>query len=191
MDTPVTYYKSNKINPHKFALWAAMASITMMFSAFISFYIVRYAAGNWLEFKFPPVFYGSTVSILATSVFLHFSLRAFRAHKAGQHKMFLWLSFSMGMLFVVLQILGWNDLFEKGVDLKGNVSGAFFYLISGVHAVHVLGGVAALIVALIHTYSLKFKPTYKRISRFELVVQYGHFIDFIWVYLFLFLLIYK
>ena len=68
---------------------------------------------------------------------------------------------------------------------------SFFYLLSGIHALHVLGGIAAISVALIHAFTLKFKVTDIRINRFDLVVNYWHFVDFLWVYLFLFLLISK
>ena len=101
------------------------------------------------------------------------------------------LSFILGIAFIILQYFGWTELYKKGVDLKGNVSGSFFYLLSGIHALHVLGGIAAISVALIHAFTLKFVVTDRRINRFDLVVNYWHFVDFLWGYLFLFLLISK
>ena len=71
--------KRNTIHPHKFALWAAMASITMMFGAFTSAYIVKQAAGNWLEFAMPNEFYLSTLMILVSSITLHISFKAFKS----------------------------------------------------------------------------------------------------------------
>lgn len=183
--------KRNKINPHKFALWAAMASIMMMFGAFTSAYIVKQAAGNWLEYSFPALFYVSTAVIVLSSVTLHLSFKAFKAENEGQYKLMLWISLALGVLFVVMQYIGWTQLFARGIDLKGNVSGSFFYLISGIHALHVLGGIAALIVALIHAHTLKFTVTDKRINRFDLTINYWHFVDFLWVYLFVFLIISK
>lgn len=183
--------RRNKIHPHKFALWAAMASITMMFGAFTSAFIVKQASGNWLEFSLPNVFYVSTLVILLSSFTLHRSFVMFKAHQEGGYKSMLIVTFLLGILFIVLQYMGWNALYEKGVDLKGNVSGSFFYLLSGIHALHVLGGIAALSVALLHAYKLKFNVTQSRIDRFDLVVNYWHFVDFLWVYLFLFLLISK
>ena len=76
-----------------------------------------------------------------------------------------------------------------GIDLKGNPSGSFLYVITGVHALHIIGGIAALIVALLHAFTLKFKITPKRKIRFELVIHYWHFIGLLWVYLFGFLLL--
>jgi cytochrome c oxidase subunit 3 len=183
--------KRNKIHHHKFTLWAAMASITMMFGAFTSAYIVRQAAGNWLEFSLPNAFYFSTAIMLISSATLHLSFKNFKNGQEKMYKMYLLLTLVLGLSFVVLQYIGWTSLYKIGVDLKGNVSGAFFYLFSGIHALHVLGGIAALIVATLHAYTLKFVVSARRINRFDLVVNYWHFVDFLWLYLFVFLLISK
>ena len=187
-ESNVLINKRNTIHPHKFALWAAMASITMMFGAFTSAYIVKQAAGNWLEFSMPTEFYISTLFILFSSLTLHTSFRAFKAGQESKYKILLSTTLLMGLSFVVLQYFGWTSLYKIGVDLKGNVSGSFFYLLSGIHALHVLGGIAALIVAVLHAYTLKFKVSELRINRFDLVVNYWHFVDFLWIYLFIFLL---
>ncbi len=185
-----TPYRS-RIHPQKFALWVAFASITMMFAAFTSAYIVKQAAGNWLEYTMPGVFYMSTAVLLASSVTLHLSYRNFIQSRERPYKALLVLSFILGLTFVVLQYEGWTALFNMGIDLKANVSGSFFYLITGVHAAHVLGGVAAIVVAMIHAFSLPFIISPKRKLRFELVLHYWHYVDFLWVYLFIFLLVMK
>jgi cytochrome c oxidase subunit 3 len=95
----------------------------------------------------------------------------------------------LGVIFVVLQYYGWQGLYQIGVPLDGNPSGSFFYVISGVHAVHVLGGIAAMLVAMYHAFSMKFQVTEKRKNRFALVVQYWHFVDLLWLYLFVFILV--
>lgn len=177
------------IHPHKFGLWLAMASITMMFGAFTSAYIVRQAAGNWLEFRLPDLFYFSTIVILLSSVSLHTSYTSFKGGKERRYKVFLIISLLLGISFVALQYFGWTSLFNVGVDMKGNPSGSFLYLITGVHAGHVLGGIAALSVAILHAFTLPFKVTEKRRVRFQLVNQYWHFVDLLWVYLFIFLLL--
>lgn len=183
--------RRNTIHPHKFALWAAMASITMMFGAFTSAYIVKQAAGNWLEFQMPAAFYFSTFVILLSSVTIQLSFRSFLTKKEQHYKLFLLFTLLLGLTFVFLQYIGWTELFKIGVDLKGNVSGSFFYLLSGIHALHVLGGIAALIVAVLHAYTLKFNVSELRKNRFDLVLNYWHFVDFLWLYLFVFLLISK
>lgn len=185
----MTLDRRSRINPQKFALWLAMASMVMMFGAFTSAYLVKQAAGDWLEFKLPTVFYINTAVILASSVALHASVVNFRKGNESLYKGLLVVAFCLGIAFVGLQYVGWAQLFATGVDLKGNVSGSFLYLITGVHALHVLGGIAAIIVAMLHAFTLKFNVTEKRINRFELVLHYWHFVDVLWVYLFVFLLV--
>jgi len=185
----MTQNYSSRINPQKFALWTAMASITVMFGAFTSAYIVRQAAGNWLEFALPSLFYYSTAVIVISSITLHSSFYAYKNGKEQSYKMLLLLTFILGTAFVVMQYFAWQNLFASGIDMKGNPAGSFLYVITGVHALHVLGGIGTLIVALIHAFSLKYKITDKRKNRFELVVHYWHFVDVLWVYLLVFLLL--
>ena len=88
-----------------------------------------------------------------------------------------------------MQYQGWKALQAIGVELTTNPSSSFIYVISGIHAAHVLGGVAALLVATMHAFSLPFKVTGARKLRFELTLIYWHFVDFLWVYLFVFFMI--
>jgi cytochrome c oxidase subunit 3 len=173
----------NRIHPKKFALWVACASITMMFAAFTSAYIVRQAAGNWLEFELPNLFFLNTITIVLSSAALQASYFSFKRGNKQGYRLLLGLTFLLGMAFVVLQYMGWEALTEMGVMLDGNPSGSFIYVISGVHAAHVVGGMGALIVALLHAYILPFKPTARRKLRFELVLTYWHFVGILWLYL--------
>ncbi len=183
--------RRNKLHPQKFALYITFASIIMMFGAFTSAYIVKQAAGNWLEFTMPSVFYTSTAVILLSSLTLHASYNAFVNHKEQQYKLLLSISLLLGVGFLFLQYRGWEALFSIGIDLKGSISGSFVYLISGVHALHILGGIAAMIVGMIQAFTLEYKPTELRKHRFELTLHYWHFVDILWVYLFGFILLYR
>jgi len=161
----------------------------MMFIAFTSAYIVRQAAGNWLEFPIPPIFLISTIALVLSSIALHQSLAGFRKADSTKHKTFLVLAFILGIVFVILQYKGWMTLFGMGIELTGNPSGSFLYLISGVHALHILGGLGAMAIALVHAFSLPCDPTERRKLRFELVNHYWHFVDALWIYLLIFLII--
>ncbi len=180
---------NNRIHPLKFALWIAMASITMMFGAFTSAYVVRQAQGDWLEFSLPSLFYVSTVVLLVSSLTLHSSYKSFLGGRERRYKQWLGLSLALGTGFVVLQYLAWMQLYSVGIDLKGNPSGSFLYVISGVHALHIIGGIAAMLVAMINAFTLKFKITERRKINFELTLQYWHFVDLLWLYLLIFLYI--
>jgi len=181
----------NRIHPQVFGLYIAFGSIMMMFGALTSAYIVKHAQGDWLEYPMPVQFYWSTAVLLVSSVTLHISYNGFLKRKEMVYKMMLLVSFVLGMSFVVLQYKGWLSLFSIGVDLKANVSGSFLYLITGLHALHILGGIAAITVAILHAYTLPFVVTQKRKTRFTLVLHYWHFVDFLWIYLLGFLLYIK
>lgn len=181
----------NRIHPQIFALYIAFGSIMMMFGALTSAYIVKHASGGWLEYTLTNHFYYSTAVLLLSSVTLHTSYSSFKKQKEKPYKLFLIASLILGVAFVVLQYLGWTALFAKGVDFKANISGSFLYLITGLHALHILGGVAGIIVAIIHAFSLPFIVTEKRRIRFQLVLHYWHFVDILWIYLLTFLLLVK
>ena len=176
----------NKIHPKKFALWAACASITMMFGAFTSAYIVRQAAGNWLEFRLPDIFFINTAVIILSSVTIELSFRAYRKGKKAMYKNMVALTFLLGIAFVVLQYEAWMTLYDNGIELTGNPSGSFLYVISGMHAAHVLGGLAALLIAALRAWLLDFKVLGSRLLKLDLTRTYWHFVGVLWVYLILF-----
>ncbi len=181
--------RRNKIHPWKFALWLGCGSITMMFAAWTSAYVVRQAAGNWLEFKLPNIFFVNTAVLLLSSVAIHGSYLSFKREKEGLYKGLLVLATLLGLAFVALQYVGWAEMEKIGVPLRLNPSGDFIYVFTSFHAAHVLGGIAVLFVALTHAFALPFKPTAKRKLRFELTLTYWHFVDFLWIYLFSFFLL--
>ena len=133
------------------------------------------------------IFFISTIVLLISSITLHTSYKSFVSGKVGQYKNLLIISFILGIVFLVLQYQGWMELFSIGIDLKGNPSGAFLYVITGIHALHILGGLAAMTVALLNSFILKYKVTEKRKINYELTLQYWHFVDVLWVYLLIFL----
>ncbi len=189
INKPLTF--RNRIHPWLFALWISFASIIMMFGALMSAYIVKSAAGNWLEFGLPSQFYISTGLILSSSVCIHLAYKSFVGKRESSFKAFLFAALALGISFIVFQYLGYQNMFAAGVDLKANVSGSFVYLITGLHVLHVMGGITAITVALINAFLLPFITTEKRKIRLKLVCHYWHFVDILWIYLFCFLLFYK
>lgn len=179
----------SKIHPHKFALWAACASIVMLFAALTSAYIVRKAAGNWLEFKLPMAFFWNTGVIILSSVVLQASYYFFKKGNGQLYRILLVVGFLLGLVFLVMQYQGWQAMAAIGVELAGNPSGSFVYVISGLHAAHLLGGIAALIVAMVHAFVLKYKVTNQRKLRFELTLTYWHFMGILWIYVLLFFIL--
>ena len=173
----------------RFGLYIAFASIMMMFASLTSAYIVRKSAGNWLEFKLPSAFLYSSFVILLSSVTLHMSYTAFKKNNFQIYKLFLLGTFALGLMFVMFQFQGWQEMQSLEILLDGNPSGSFVYVISGVHLAHVIGGLTILMIACIHAYRLKPEVTSKRLSRFQLTTQYWHFVGLLWIYLYIFFLI--
>lgn len=182
-------YNRSKIHEHKFALWVGIGSIIMMFGALTSAYIVRRNSGNWFEFKIPDIFLLNTAVIILSSVTIHLSYKAFVRGAEKQYKGFLIATFLLGIAFIVLQYQGWQALTAIGATFTANPSSSFMFVIPGLHAAHVLGGLGALTMAMLHAFILPFKPTPRRKLRFELVVQYWHFVDILWVYLIVFFML--
>jgi cytochrome c oxidase subunit 3 len=178
----------SKVDSKKLVLIIGCASIIMMFMGLTSAYMVRRAGGNWLEFRLPNIFFLNTAILILSSVALHSSYIFFKKGQEQLYKGLLLLAFVLGLVFIVLQYKGWLDLTAIGVELTGNPAGSFIYVISGIHAAHILGGLAAILVAIIQGFSLKYKVTKKRKLRFELTLIYWHFVDFLWIYLLIFFL---
>jgi len=185
--TPRYENTNSNIHPLKFALWISMASICMMFGAFTSAYVVRQAQGNWLEFELPNIFFVSTAVLLLSSLLLHLSFNAFKLGEVQKYRYLLVGSLILGFAFLALQYSGWEALYSIGVDLKGNPAGSFLYMLTGVHALHIVGGLVALVIGVIKAFSMKYKLTERRKINFELTLHYWHFVDLLWVYLLIFL----
>lgn len=186
----MTAPRVRRIHPQKFALWVAIISMTMLFSAFTSAYIVRKSAGNWLSFPLPDAFFYSTVVILSSSIILHLAYKAFVKENYPLFRTLALTGFSFGIIFLILQYQGWLALNEMGVFLHTNQSSSFLGVILLAHAFHLIGGIAAMSIVLI--YALRSKTlelTPKRQLRIELVCTFWHFVDILWLYIIVFILI--
>lgn len=183
----VSEQQRKRLHPHKFSLWVAMASILMMFAGFTSAYIVKRNDSNWLEFSLPPVFSFSTAVILLSSLTLYLAARSFKARNMTRYKILITVTAALGVLFVILQAIGFRYLQDHGVKLIGsgsNPSGSFLGVITGVHMLHVIGGVIVLIVMFLRAISRRSK-NYSTVA-LEVASTYWHFVDAIWIYLFIF-----
>ena len=184
----VVMEQRKRIHPHKFTMWVGIASIIMMFAGLTSAYIVRKSGANWLEFDFPPVFWASTAAILLSSLTMHLALKSFKAREMKRYRILVTITAALGVLFALLQYDGFSFLYNHGVQVFGagsNPSASFLGIIIGLHALHVLGGVIALLVIFFKAYSQK-KKSYNTIP-IEIVSTYWHFVDILWIYLFIFL----
>ncbi|OJV56150.1 MAG: hypothetical protein BGO31_18190 [Bacteroidetes bacterium 43-16] len=177
---------TRKVNPQKFAMWFAIGSITLTFAGFTSAYLVRQGQGMWESFEMPAIFYYSTVAILLSSLTYLLGLKAFKKAQYSNYNAMMLITLALGITFMVLQFMGFKELYAQNIRINGNVSNSFFFVIAGAHLLHILGGVVALIIVLIRNAVLA-KEKRKAIG-LEILGTYWHFIDILWIYLFIFLM---
>jgi cytochrome c oxidase subunit 3 len=182
----VAMEQRKRIHPHKFTLWVGIASIVMMFAGLTSAYIVKRNQANWVTFELPKIFWYSTVVMIASSLTLMQALKMFKEHQVLKYRSLVVTTLALGVLFVIMQVTGFKELWANGFTLTANVSFSFLYIIVGLHALHVLGGIVALVVLFLKAFSSRVK-SYDSVP-VEVVSTYWHFVDLLWVYLFIFLL---
>lgn len=192
---------NRKLHPHKFAMWLAIASIVMMFAGLTSAYMVRQAQGQWRHFQIPDVFWVSTLAILTSSVTFFLGIRAFKQRHMRRFRNLLIVTILLGISFMLLQTFGFYELIsvpqaliidgqqagESVVLVSGNPSESFLFIIFGLHLLHILGGIVALTIVFLKAYSRRVK-IYKS-TGLEITATYWHFVDLLWIYLFLFFLL--
>ena len=175
-----------KIPTPKIVLWVAMVSMIMIFAGLTSGYIVRQAEGNWMSFEVPLAFYFSTGLLIASSITMFWAQKAVKRDQLQSIKIALILTLGLGLAFVFSQFLGYNQLVNEGVYFTGgNIAGSFFYVITGVHIAHLAGGILALIFT--SGKSIMEKYNSSNLLGIQLCAMYWHFLDFLWLYLFVFL----
>jgi cytochrome c oxidase subunit 3 len=182
----VSNQQRKKIHPHKFTLWVAIASILMMFAGLTSAYIVKSNQASWQEVGVPKIFWISTAVILISSLTMQMAVRSFKQRAMNQYRLLIAITFFLGIVFIIFQCIGFIQLWEQQVTLKGSGAGQFLYVIFGLHAIHVLGGVIALMVMFLRAFFGKIK-LYSAVP-VEVAATYWHFVDALWIYLLVFFL---
>jgi cytochrome c oxidase subunit 3 len=175
------------MHPKKFALWIFIASVLMIFAALTSAYIVRQADGNWMMFDLPDSFWITSAIILVSSGTMHWAYWAAKKDNLAATKLAISITSVLGLAFLIGQYVAWGDLVERNVYFVGNPSGSFVYVLSGLHGLHIVGGVIFLLVVLVATF--RFKVHSKSLDQIEMCATYWHFLDGLWLYLFVFLLL--
>jgi cytochrome c oxidase subunit 3 len=177
------------MNPKKFSMWLFLMSVVMIFASLTSGYIVRKAEGNWVDFELPPIFWFTTAILLLSSVTHQLAFNQAKKDNLEQTKGWMVVTALLGLGFLVSQWYSWVYLVNINVYFSGNnVAGSFLYVLTGLHAVHLI---SAVIFVLVITYrTFLFKVHSKDILGIELCTTYWHFLDALWIYLFAFLLLF-
>ena len=174
------------MHPKKFALWLFIVSVVMIFAGLTSAFIVRQAEGNWLDFELPRIFWVNSAVIILSSLTMHWAYLAAKKDQLDQLKLALGITTTLGFAFLVGQWYSWVALVEMDVYFVGNPAGSFLYVLTGLHAIHLISGVIFMIIVLIS--SFRYKIHSKRMTSLEMCATYWHFLGALWLYLFMFLL---
>ena len=182
-DIKAAYNKASKP-----LLWVGIISITMMFAGLTSGYVVRADNGNWLIFNLPNAFYLSTAVIITSSITLFFALQMAKKDNKKGAILGLLVTFVLGLVFTYSQFVGYGELMDKHIFFAGksaNASGSFLYVLTFMHLLHLFAGLIVVLITLKN--SIKGRYTSQNTLGLELCSIYWHFLDILWVYLFLFL----
>jgi len=182
----VALEQKKKIHPHKFTLWMGIGSIVMMFAGLTSAYVVKRNQAGWISFDIPVAFWYSTAVMALSSLSLYMASKAFKERSMAQYRRLMLATMILGLAFVALQVIGFNKLWQSGLTLTSTVAYSFLYVIVGLHALHVLGGVIALVVMALKAFGTKTR-VYSQLP-VDLISTYWHFVDLFWIYLLIFLL---
>ena len=171
--------------PSSTGIWVVLFAVTMMFAAFSSALIVRKGSSlDWQGFKLPSIFYFNTFLLICSSVTLEVARRRVATfmgglrNKAKRPARWLYITLFLGLLFVAGQYVAWVQLRAQGLYLATNPSSSFFYLLTAVHALHVLGGLTGLL----HVIRKLSNSTLRR-STLIAAARYWHFMGILWIYL--------
>ncbi|WP_298532737.1 heme-copper oxidase subunit III [uncultured Algibacter sp.] len=173
----------------KMMLWFGIISLVMSFAGWTSAFVVSSSRPDWLkDFQLPNAFIMSTVVIIISSITFLLAKRALKARRSKATMLWLILTFALGLVFVYNQFLGFQQIIDLGYNFTGptsNVTMSYIYLIAIVHILHVVVGLICLLVVIYNHFKQKY--TSNNMLGFELAATFWHFIDILWVYLFLFL----
>lgn len=186
-------HKSRTARSYKLLLLFAMISMTMMFAGLTSAFVVSKSRVDWLkDFQLPTAFYFSTAVIIACSVTFHLAKKTIQKDNQKATTAFLLITLLLGILFVILQFVGFGQIVANGYYFTGaesSITTTFLYIVTVVHLAHLAGGLIALLIIIYNQFKQKYNST--QILGIELGAMYWHFLDLLWVYLFLFLYFFK
>jgi cytochrome c oxidase subunit 3 len=184
----------SKANRYRIGMWVGLASVAMMFTSLSSAYIVRSASTNdWVSLPMPKVLLASTALILGSSVTIEIARRKLKAALQGPYAKWLFVTVLLGVGFVVAQVFAWRQLARQGIYVASNPHSSFFYLLTGAHAVHLFGGLLGLSFLWLRSRRQVVETALvaKRKAATDAVTIYWHFMDALWIYLFLLLFLWR
>ena len=172
----------------KMMLWFGMISLSMSFAGLTSAYVISKERPDWLtDFEIPQAFYLSLVVIIISSLTIHMAKNSVRNEQNRSGMILLIATLILGLIFVWLQFLGFSQIIENGYYFTGSestITTSFIYLVVIMHIAHIGAALLSLLVVIYNHYKLKYSKG--RTLGIELAATFWHFVDFLWIYLFLF-----
>jgi cytochrome c oxidase subunit 3 len=175
--------------PKKFNMWIFIFTSFMFFAALTSGFIV-YTGGreHAINIILPKAFMYSTTVIILSSITMFIASRAAKRLQFAKQRLFLWITLALGIAFFLIQLYGWSVLIKMGVYfINPNASQSFIYVFTGMHLIHILAGLFLIINTLWRSY--RNTPQAKNLFGMEMSGIFWHFVDIIWIYLYVFLLL--
>jgi cytochrome c oxidase subunit 3 len=183
--------QEDKLNlaPKKFNMWLFIFTSFMFFAALTSGFIVYSGgSGKGIKINLPHAFIYSTMVVVLSSVTMFIASRAAKHLQFAKQRLFLWLTVLLGFVFLGIQVYAWKLLINMGVYfINPNASQSFIYVFTATHLLHIIAGIGLLFNALSGSY--KNIPQVKNLFRMEFSGIFWHFVDIIWIYLYVFLLL--
>ena len=170
-------------------LWALLGTVTMLFAGFTSAYLVRRTSMDWQPIYSPPVLWFNTVALALSSATLEIAKAAHRARLVTKTKLWLLATSGLGLLFLLGQGFAWRELAAHGIYLPTSPHSSFFYMLTGIHGLHLLGGIVALAYASQQVWrSVRPLPNG---GVLPLCAVYWHFLTGIWLFLYFLLFVWR
>jgi cytochrome c oxidase subunit III len=181
-------------NSFRTGAWVVIAGVAMLFTALTSSYIVRSASGNdWRPIAMPKVLWISTALIVISSITMEVSRRSLKRQRNAGYGRWLMITVALGLAFLATQLLAWRQLVRQGIYMASNPYNSFFYLFTAAHGLHLLGGILALGYLMMRTTRQRSTVAgeLRRAGAADAATIYWHFMDGLWVALFLLLFFWK
>lgn len=193
---PPGFTRDDAIEPNKFrvGMWVGMASIVMLFVSLTSAYVLRQSRGlgeahDWFPLHMPRVLWLTTGLLVASSVTIELARRSLRRSRYGAFRLLISMTALLGLGFLAGQMRAWLVLVAQGVYIYSHPHSSFFYILTSLHAVHLVGGLIALLIVTVA--ALRMRITRSKRNAVDVTVLYWHFMDVLWIYLFVLLFFYK
>lgn len=192
MEMSLKEHNERNARSKKMILWFAMISMFMMFAGLTSAYVVSSSRPDWVkDFVLPSAFVISTVVIVASSITFHMAKLSIKKNDTKATGVWLIVTLVLGVAFVLAQFNGFSQVIKEGYYFTGpesTVTTSFLYIVTVVHMLHLFAGLIVLLVVIYNHFKQKYNAS--QTLGLELGAMFWHFLDILWVYLFLFFYFY-